>query len=138
MERSGFVRSHETKKVVEYRLSHNGKVFYFRTEIGLPEYIRLVVHPGEEIAELIALSDVVANSPKEFQHGSNMSRFPKKMNEGKDEIHYGRALNVSSLAALADFSSAFHKLKYQRLLNAQPSIGRTCSGNPGHALGIKR
>ncbi|SOD42225.1 hypothetical protein [Nitrosovibrio sp. Nv4] len=110
IERSGFVRSHETKKVVEYRSSHNGKVFYFRTEIGLPEYIRLVVHPHEEIAGLIALTGVTANSPKEFQHGSNMSRFPKKMNRGKDEIHYGRALNVSSLTALSDLASAFHKL----------------------------
>lgn len=110
MDRSGFVRLHETKKVVEYRSSHNGKVLYFRTEIGLPDYIRLVVHPDEEIAELIALRGVAANSPKELQHGSNMSRFPKKMNEGKDEIHYGRALNVSSLAALGNFASAFHKL----------------------------
>lgn len=40
MDRSGFVRLHETKKVVEYRSSHNGKVLYFRTEIGLPR-----VHP---------------------------------------------------------------------------------------------
>lgn len=85
-------------------------MLYFRTGIGLPEYIRLVVHPDEEIAELIALRNVAANSPKEFQHGSNMSCLSKKMNEGKDEIHYGKALDVSSLAALSNFSSAFHKL----------------------------
>jgi len=110
MQRSGFVRSHETKKIVEYRSSHNGKVLYFRTGIGLPEYIRLVIHPNEEITELIAVDGVAANSPKEFQHGSNMSRFPKKMNKGRDDIHYGRALNLSSLTALSHFASSFHKL----------------------------
>lgn len=110
MTRNGFLHSHETKKVVEYRSSFNGKVVYFRTEIGLPEYIRLVVHPYDEIAGLVALSGVTVNSPKEFQHGSNMTCFPKKLNKGKTEIHYGRALNVSSLAALSGFASVFHKL----------------------------
>ena len=69
-----------------------------------------MVHPHEKIAGLTTLAGVTVNCPKELQHGSNMRLFPKKANKGKDEIHYGRALNVSSLTALGDFASAFHRL----------------------------
>lgn len=110
LEASGFERVHSTKKVVEYRSGQNGKIMYFRTEIGLPEYIRIVTHPSEVVGSLLAVSGVSVNSLKEFQHGSNMTTFPRRKNGGEDEIHYGRALNVASLSALSAFAAAFHKL----------------------------
>ena len=110
LEASGFERTHATKKVVEYRCRSNNKIFYFRTEIGLPEYIRIVVHPSDDHSPLAAVPGVSINSPKEFQHGSNMKAFPKRKNEGEDEIHYGRAFNIASLLALTAFARAFNAL----------------------------
>lgn len=109
LESNGFARGHETKKVVEFKSKTNGKALYFRTERGLPNYIRLVIHPFDDVSPLLIISGVEANK-NEFEHGSNMLRFPKKKYKGKDDIHYGRALNIFSLAALTEFSTAFHHL----------------------------
>lgn len=105
-----FIRSHTTKKVVEYRSSRNGKTLYFRTELGLPQYIRVVIDPLEDPTPFLTIRGVLVNSPKEFQHGSNMTAFPKRKNRGDDEIHYGRAFNISSLSSFAKFLDAFHLL----------------------------
>jgi predicted GNAT family acetyltransferase len=110
LEHNGFERTHETKKMVEYRSRSNGKYIYFRTEIGLPEYIRFVIHPSEPLSKLTAVTGVTVNSPKEIQHGSNMTQFPKRKNRGVDEIHYGAALNVATASALKPFADAFHRL----------------------------
>lgn len=110
LERNGFERTHQTKKVVEYRSRSNGKHFYFRTEMGLPRYIRLVVDPSLPLAPLTALAGVALNSPKQLQHGSNMTQFPKRKNNGTDEIHYGVALNLSTVSAIEPFADVFHRL----------------------------
>jgi hypothetical protein len=109
-QQSGLERVRFTKKVVEFRSCRNGQVLYFRTDIGLPNYIRLVVHPTHKHDHLAALEGVRINAPKEFQHGSNMTSFPMRRNGGVDEIHYGRAMNVASLEALSRFASAFHEV----------------------------
>ena len=110
IEANHFARTRATKKVVEYRSERSGKVFYFRKDIGLPIYVRIVTHPNQDVSTLLALDGVVQNPQKEFQHGSNMMAFPKEVHEGKEEIHFGRALNIDSLAALTAFSSTFHHI----------------------------
>lgn len=107
LESSGLQKVRQTKKVAEYRSPASGQVLYFRHEIGLPEYVRVVIHPGLPHGRLTAIEGVAVNEPKEFQHGSNMTAFPKRKNQGADEIHYGRALNVSSLEALQRLAVAF-------------------------------
>ena len=109
-EANGFRRTHRTKKVVEYQSITNGKYIYFRTEIGLPEFIRVVVHPEESLTTLTAHGGTIINTPKDLQHGSNMTRFPKRKHTGVDEIHFGKALNVASLLALNTFAKNFHAL----------------------------
>ena len=110
LESCGFMRTRTTKKVVEYRSSTNAKTIYFRTEIGIPRYIRIVVNPLDAVMPLLAVPGVTINESNEFQHGSNMTAFPKQRNDGVDKIHYGRALNIDSMASLAAFASAFHRL----------------------------
>lgn len=107
---NSFERTHSTKKALEYRSPHNGKFLYLRTDVGIPAYARIVVHPAEVVSTLIAIAGVELNSPNELQHGSNLGRFPTRKNRGKTDIHYGRALNISSASALAAFAVAFHKL----------------------------
>jgi hypothetical protein len=111
LDTAGLERVRSTKKVIEYRSKNSNRVFYFRTEIGLPGYVRVVIHPEETHCELTSIAGVDVNSPKEFQHGSNMSKFPKRKNDGVDEIHYGRALNIGSMVALERFASVFASRK---------------------------
>ena len=106
---SGLERTRSTKKLVEFRSPGTDRFLYFRSEIGLPGYIRVVIHPTEPYEDLTALAGVEVNSPKEYQHGSNMTVFPKRKNKGVDEIHYGRALNIDSLCALERFAKLFRK-----------------------------
>lgn len=104
-----FQKMRETKKVVEYKSVTNGKYFYFRRDIGLPNYIRVVINPNEVHLNLVNSSDVSVNKT-EFQHGSNMLQFPKRINGGEKEIPYGRALNIKSENGLTNFISSFHAL----------------------------
>lgn len=109
LEANGFQRGNGTNKAVEFKSNRNGKILYFRPERGLPNYIRLAMHPTDDITSLLAISGVEANK-NEVEHGSNMLRFPKKKYKGKKDIHFGKALNIFSLEALAAFSVAFHSL----------------------------
>lgn len=110
LDAAGLVRRRSTAKVMEYATAGGRHILYLRKDIGLPGYVRVVVHPNLDIAPFTALPGVALNSPKEFQHGSNMTAFPKRRNEGADEIHYGRALNITSVEALERFAKVFSRL----------------------------
>lgn len=107
LEKNGFTKSKTTKKIGEFRSSLNGKYIYLRHK-NLPNQIRLVVDPREPKELFRDINGVVEAS--KFEHGSNMTQFPKRKNTGIDQIHFGIAHNISSIDALVDFATAFHKL----------------------------
>lgn len=108
-ETNKFQKTKETKKVVEYKSVTNGKYLYFRKDVGLPDYIRVVINPNEVHLDITKSNDISINRT-EFQHGSNMTRFPKRINGGEKEIPYGRAINIHSELGMVNFINNFHAL----------------------------
>lgn len=89
-ESNGFIRNHSTKKVVEYISRSTNGIIYLRTESGFPEYAYIVVHPDIDISTLIRNDGIKINPKNQFRHSSNMLKFPKRINGGKNSIPYGR------------------------------------------------
>ena len=104
---NNFLLSNQTKKLIEFRSSRNNQYIYFRKDIGLPNYIRVVIHPELEYVKLLDISGVEINK-NEFQHGSNMKKFPKRINKGECLINYGRAINIDSESSCHKFCEVFH------------------------------
>jgi len=127
MEQNGFKKTDEpTKKAVAYRSEKNGKYIYFRPEKSKVGQIRLAIHPGEPVTSFAAIGGVDVNR-NEFDHGSNMYRFPKRLNKGINEIHFGIPVKIASIAALTSFADAFHKLS--SVVSAETDSMRGKSGS---------
>jgi hypothetical protein len=98
--RSGFTITSITAKLNELRSKRSGRVLYMYTDQGFPDHADVIVHPETEPSPILAIPDVTPNKRKEFRFGSNMRAFPKRLNEGADEQHFGRALYVCSPEAI--------------------------------------
>lgn len=110
IEANGVTQSSSTKKVIEYLSQSNEGVIYLRVEPGFPNYAYVVVHPNLNVAALVGIEGVEVNPRNALRYSSNMKRFPKRINGGKDPISYGQALHVHSRTALEAFSKAFHRI----------------------------
>lgn len=106
LEANGLVRQSMNSKRVEYVCRANGRVLYFIPGVGLPNYVRLVVHPELNATVLLAVPGVV-RSEKALHHGSTLAAFPKRIHNGEAPIPYRQAFNVESVGALAQFVRAF-------------------------------
>ena len=100
-----FVERSATKKVVEWE--KDGQVLYLRLGQGFPRHADVVVHPDADMSLLLVIPGVEVNKRVTFRHGSNMARFPKRRNKGKNDEHYGRALWVSSVLSLETLCDRF-------------------------------
>lgn len=100
IESEGFRFADSTCKVVEYTSPSNGRVLYLRVNQGFPDHADIVIHPEVDASALLVIPDIEANKRVVFRFGSNMPKFPKRMNEGVKPAHYGRAFYAYSAAAL--------------------------------------
>jgi hypothetical protein len=99
-----------TTKVVEFQSKISGRAVYLRLGQGFPSHADVVVHPEVEKEKLLKISGVEANLRVEFRHGDHMKKFPTKVNNGNEPIHYGHALQVISAFALEKLCQAYHHL----------------------------
>lgn len=106
---NSFAERSWTSKVVEYESENNGRVLYLRLNQGFPSHADVVVHPDTPLAGLLDISGVEVNKRVSLRHSSNMTRFPKRINEGQDPEHYGKALHISTATALAALCLAYGK-----------------------------
>ena len=105
LQANGFLPTGATGKVIEYRSGALGRFIYFRFDVGLPGYARIVIHPSEDAKRFHFIEGVKVLEDMRF--GNAMKQFPKKKRTSDKEIHYGRALNISTFGALEAFSTAF-------------------------------
>lgn len=97
--RFGLRRDHETKR----------KLLFVHPALGECVYLNrghtpgLVIHPRHDSARaaLASIDGVVAD--ESWYHSSNMRAFPKRKNNGADEIPYGIQFSFSSIASLTAF-----------------------------------
>lgn len=103
-EAEGFRLSHSTQKVNEYVSITTGSIVYLRKEVGLPQWVALVLGPDASTAYADSVSG--ATRSEGYLHSSNMRKFPKRRHTGEDDIHYGQQFRLSSLTALREFLNA--------------------------------
>ena len=103
---NGFERTHETKKVVEYRSKQNSRVLYLRLGQGFPKQADVVVHPDTESSSLRSLPEIKEHK-NVLRYSSNMRLFPEQINEGKAPENYGKAFHALTVQALAGFCKAY-------------------------------
>lgn len=105
--RSAFLNNHfvitrDNVKATEFQSTINNQYVYFITQVGLPRYIKIVVHPDIDFTRL-------GYSKEGTYHSSNMRRYPMKKHMGRKEIPYGIPFHLS-LQELDDFLGKFNKL----------------------------
>lgn len=122
----GYIHTHETKKRDEFQAPFCGQFLYLFKERDLTSFMQIVIHPDLKFEPFLSLPAVTFPRPDGFHHGSNMRQFPKRKNRGKNEIHYGKALEIDSLEALARFLQFFKALaRGEAIMPASlPSDGR--------------
>ncbi len=98
-----FARTRDTVKLCEYRAPTTGQFVYLYKERDHSASIQLVIHPALQFRPFLDLPGVTCPAPEVFRHGSNMRQFPKRVHRGETETHYGRAMEIASLDALARF-----------------------------------
>jgi predicted ATPase len=102
--KQGYTCTRETAKLDEYQAPTTGQFIYHNKERAT---IQLVIDPGLNLKPFIELSGVSLKGVEKFYHHSNLRQFPKRKNRGKNEVHYGRALEIDSLDALTSFLQFF-------------------------------
>lgn len=110
LESHGFERTNKTDRAVEYRSRSNRQYLYFRTTIGMTDYIRVVIHPALDVTKLLAIRGVVQSPRSNLQHGDHMRKFPRRLNKGKKPVHFGKPLNIDTASTIPAFSAVFHTL----------------------------
>lgn len=103
---NGYHISRETQKVVEFVAPTSGRVVYLRLDSGLPNHVRVVVDPAFEADALFGL-DGISRPRISSQCGTNMNRFPKKLNKGAKQIHYGTPIDATTLGSLDRLLAAY-------------------------------
>jgi len=94
----GYGLTHETAKLLEYQTPSSFHFLYLNKDRTT---IQIVIDPELGIDSFLELPGVSSKGAEKFYFHSNMRRFPKRQQGGESENHYGRALEVDSLEALA-------------------------------------
>lgn len=96
----------DTVKLDEFRSPTTSQFLYVFKERA-PSSLFVVIHPELKLQPFLALPGVTCPKPDQFQHHSNMRDFPKRKHRGESETPYGRAFEINSLDALAQFLQLF-------------------------------
>lgn len=105
IERSGYKLAHFTTKVAEFRSPGDQIIYLIKTNSKLNN-IYLMVHPRLRPADLRLLEGVGSISEENRFH-SNMTQFPKRLNQGQTETAYGWQVQIDTLQDLRKFLSDF-------------------------------
>lgn len=102
---SGYSLEHQNVKVAEFK-SPAGQVIYLDKSSSRLNSIKLTVHPALNPEMLRKLEGVDAVSTEHKFH-SNMTKFPKRLNNGKTETSYGWQVLLYTSANLPRFLADF-------------------------------
>lgn len=96
----GCVQSKETVKVIEFCLPRTHQYFYLLKTSTNP---KIILHPEQKslLEKLRKIKGVTVASV--YYHHSNLSRFPKRKNNGECEIRYGLAVEANGCSDLVTF-----------------------------------
>jgi hypothetical protein len=88
------------KKLTEYMLPKLKEAFYLHIESNTPH---IIIRPVFEVfaAELAAIEGV--RKRENYFHSAEMTRFPKRIHKGMNEIHYGISFKFDNTKALKLF-----------------------------------
>lgn len=106
--KSGYSVVNESKKLAAF-CSPSGKLIYVVKGGATQNNIKVMVHPSlnaESLRHLTAVDSV----ENEYRFHSNMTRFPKRINNGKTETPYGWQVSIGTLGGLESFLEAFNAL----------------------------
>ena len=106
--KTGYTALEETEKAIGFIASHSRRVVYLRLDSGLPSRVRVVVEPDYDTSLLGGIQGV-ARPRLGIQHGSNMRRFPKRLNRGEKEIHYGTPMDADTLGGLESLLNQYQR-----------------------------
>jgi len=109
LEAIGCSDKHEVQYAIRYSLPISKQYIYVNKQAG-GKYSGLVIHPRFQAhrPDLRAISGV--RSEKKYNHKSSMTKFPKRKNNGKDEIPYGIPFGFDSKVAFHEFIDRLSKL----------------------------
>ncbi|MBB5074806.1 hypothetical protein HNR40_000252 [Nonomuraea endophytica] len=95
----GFRPSHATKGDLE--LVHQGRrqIVYLNRKRLVSQVIAVIVAPWSPVDELCGVPGVTFKGG--YHHSSNMRTFPKRLNGGRDEIHYGYSVECADQTSFA-------------------------------------
>ena len=106
---AGYRSTKETKKLTEFE-SPTGEVVYLVKTTSRLNSINLMVHPYFQRSMLHGLQGV-ADISREYRFHSNMTRFPKRKNNGESETAHGWQVRVDTVGGLGAFLEAFARLE---------------------------
>jgi hypothetical protein len=88
------------KKITEYMLPKLKEAFYLHIENNTPH---IIIRPVFEVfaAELAGLEGV--RKRETYFHSAEMTRFPKRVHKGINEIHYGISFKFDNTKAVKLF-----------------------------------
>ena len=95
------------KKITEYMLPKLKEAFYLHIENHSPH---IIIRPVFEVfaAELAAIEGVTKREA--YFHSAEMTRFPKRVNKGINEIHYGISFKFENSKAVELFIKKLIKI----------------------------
>ena len=95
----GYQVTRQTKYVIEFDRGLGSEAVYVKANLasGLPFHI--VLHPTGDHSRISALPGVQSQPGKRY-FNSNMGRFPKMRNRGKNDISFGFPITADSMSAL--------------------------------------
>ena len=111
IEGGGFRLRRATAKVAEYESISNGQILYLRVNQGFPDHADVAIHPEASVTPILSIPGIEPNKRVEFRFGSNMSAFPKRLNDGQSPQHFGRALYALSPTALSALCKEYGQQK---------------------------
>jgi hypothetical protein len=103
--RAGYKATKQTMKVAEFQ-SPNGQTLYLVKTTSNLNSMHLMVHPDCD-SERLRNMDGVATVSHTYRFHSNMSGFPKRINNGKTKTAFGWQVSIDSPVGLSRFLSAF-------------------------------
>ncbi|MEV6864873.1 hypothetical protein AB0M44_28185 [Streptosporangium subroseum] len=101
----GFKLTHLVKYRCELEHPESHVVVYLNRQRALSNVIAVAVHPETDLVPLCKVPGL-AVEPR-LRHGSNLRRFPKRLNTGIEPITYGYSVECADLSA---FGRLLHEL----------------------------
>lgn len=110
VEHAGYKPTKTTAKFTEFQSPSSQTIYVVKTTSNLNN-INLMVHPGHK-PEVLRKIDGVDSVCNEHRYHSNMTQFPKRINNGKTETTFGWQVNIETQAHLLRFLTAFKSVTF--------------------------